>query len=125
VASKPPRFTLPRRLANRRAFLQVQTHGQRFKGKLMVLLLAPPEAPSEALRFGYTVSRKVGNAVVRNRVRRRLKEGVRLRPEAFSPAYTYVTIAFSQAATAPSHDLHAELHLLARRARTWAERQRP
>ena len=89
----------------------------------MVLLLAPPEAPTTGLRFGYTVSRKVGNAVVRNRVRRRLKEGVRLQPEAFCPAYTYVTIAFSQAATAPSQALHAELSQLARRARAWAERQ--
>jgi ribonuclease P protein component len=109
--------------------LYVQSHGQRFKGKLMVLLLAPPEAPLAAsavgLRIGYTVSRKVGNAVVRNRVRRRLKEGVRLEPEAFCSAYAYVTIAFSQAARAPSHELHAELNQLARRAKVWAERQHP
>jgi ribonuclease P protein component len=69
--------------------LYVQSHGQRFKGKLMVLLLAPPEAPLAAsavgLRIGYTVSRKVGNAVVRNRVRRRLKEGVGLSPKRFAP----------------------------------------
>jgi ribonuclease P protein component len=32
-------------------------------------------------RFGFTVSRKVGNAVERNRVRRRLKEAVRLAAE--------------------------------------------
>jgi ribonuclease P protein component len=29
-------------------------------------------------RFGFTVTKKIGNAVVRNRIRRRLKEAVRL-----------------------------------------------
>lgn len=44
-------------------------------------------------RVGFTVSRKVGNAVERNRVRRRLKEIVRLGAgAAMRPAYDYVLI---------------------------------
>jgi ribonuclease P protein component len=39
---------------------------------------APSEQALPAVRVGFTVSRKVGNAVVRNRVRRRLREIVRL-----------------------------------------------
>jgi len=40
--------------------------------------LAPAEIDGPAVRVGFTVSRKVGNAVARNRVRRRLREVARL-----------------------------------------------
>ena len=39
---------------------------------------APAELALPAIRVGFTVSRKVGNAVVRNRVRRRLREIARM-----------------------------------------------
>jgi ribonuclease P protein component len=45
------------------------------------------------VRVGFTVSRRVGNAVERNRVRRRLREMVRLAPaEAFRCGHDYVVI---------------------------------
>ena len=45
------------------------------------------------VRVGFTVSKKVGNAVERNRVRRRLREVVRLAPpERMRPGYDYVLI---------------------------------
>jgi ribonuclease P protein component len=66
------------RLPNRRDFLRVQA-GRRCAMPGFVLQAAP--VPAElvlpAIRVGFTVSRKVGNAVIRNRVRRRLREAAR------------------------------------------------
>jgi ribonuclease P protein component len=57
------------------------------------LLQALNRCEDGPVRVGFTVSRKVGNAVERNRVRRRLKEVVRLaRPERMRRGYDYVLI---------------------------------
>ena len=51
-------------------------------------------------RLGITVSTKVGKAVVRNRIRRRLREIYRLRESAFLPGYDVVLVARVKAAFA-------------------------
>ena len=48
-------------------------------------------------RLGVTVSTKLGHAVVRNRVRRRLREIYRLHEAQFQPGYDLVVVARSQA----------------------------
>ena len=48
-------------------------------------------------RTGYTVSTKLGHAVVRNRVRRRLREIVRLNAPQMRPGYDVVVVARSRA----------------------------
>ena len=59
-----------------------------------VLQAAPaPAALSPPARVGFTVSKKVGNAVVRNRVRRRLREIARqVIPEQARPDLDYVLV---------------------------------
>ncbi|MEA4965931.1 MAG: ribonuclease P protein component [Oscillospiraceae bacterium] len=52
-------------------------------------------------RVGYTVSKKLGHAVVRNRVRRRLREIYRLHEPEFRPGWDLVVVARSRAAAAP------------------------
>lgn len=99
------------RLTERRDFVRVQTEGRRFRGgSLAVLILPTPAAPEgEPARVGFTVSRKVGNAVVRNRVRRRLREITRIHSACLSPSFDYVVIAFPSASSATFARLRDEL----------------
>ena len=54
------------------------------------------------MRVGFTVSKKVGNSAERNRVRRRLREMVRLStPAAMQPGYDYVLIGRRAALNLP------------------------
>ena len=67
----------PQRLKRRAEFLRVAASGRRAAMPGLVLQALAREDTGPA-RLGFTVTRKVGNAVVRNRTRRRLKEAARL-----------------------------------------------
>lgn len=61
-------------------------------------------------RFGFTLTKKVGNAVVRNRARRRLREAVRLAPEiSAKDGHDYVIIGRIEAVRLPFAALQREL----------------
>ena len=63
-------------------------------------------------RVGITVSKKLGGAVVRNRVRRRLREVYRLHEQQFAPGWDIVVVARSRCVTASFEKLtHAYLSL--------------
>lgn len=58
-----------------------------------VVLQARARGDAEGHRVGFTVTKKVGNAVVRNRVKRRLREAARIElAEAACPGFDYVLI---------------------------------
>ena len=61
-------------------------------------------------RLGLTVTKKIGGAVLRNRIRRRLREAVRTRiaPD-MRPGHDYVIVARAESATVPFEELVAEL----------------
>lgn len=58
-------------------FKRIAKHGQKRVTPAFIMQINKTEA-SAGFRLGLTVSRKVGNAVVRNRAKRRLREMVRL-----------------------------------------------
>lgn len=65
-----------RRLRSSGEFAAVRRDGRSWADGLLVLVSRPNEF--DVTRFGFIVSKRVGNAVIRNRVRRRLKEAARL-----------------------------------------------
>ncbi len=75
TAAPPP--GLRKRLRKRAEFLRVASTGRRaaVHGLVLQALARGDDAPA---RLGFTVTKKVGNAVVRNRTRRRLREAARL-----------------------------------------------
>ncbi len=70
----------------------------------------PEAGKSEPPRFGFTVTKKVGNSVVRNRIRRRLREALRLADHALPrERHDYVLVARIEALNAPFDELRGEL----------------
>ena len=65
---------------------------------LLVLYARPNRTGGN--RVGVTVSKKLGKAVVRNRVRRRLREIYRLNEDRFTPGWDIVVVARSRCVTA-------------------------
>ena len=67
-------------------------------------------------RVGITVSKKLGKAHIRNRVRRRFREVYRLNEEMFQPGWDIVVVARSKAVEASFSDLTKGYLTLARKA---------
>lgn len=75
-----------------------------------------PMDDSEPWRAGFVTSGRLGGAVVRNRVRRRLREIVRSHQDQLRQGFWFVIIARHEAATASYRELEDEWLRLARRA---------
>lgn len=84
-------------------FRKLYHNGRSAVGRYMVIYCKPNR--SEENRIGYTVSKKLGHAVVRNRVRRRLREIYRLHETKFQPGLDLVVVA----RTAAVHTTYAKL----------------
>lgn len=116
------------RLKRRREFLLVAAQGRKWVAPGLILqanpqspAAAPPgstDRAAQALRIGFTVSRKVGNAVVRNRVRRRLKAAAELvMPVLARQDCDYVVIGRRQSLNRPFPALVQDLEQALRKVR--------
>jgi ribonuclease P protein component len=93
----------------RRTDFRAAATGARASAKAFVVQ-ARRRAEDGPVRVGFTVSKQVGNAVERNRVRRRLREVVRLSGGAvLRPGYDYVLIGRRTALRLPFHDMQNDL----------------
>jgi ribonuclease P protein component len=111
VREQDRKFAVVERL-KRRSDFRAAAGGVRASGRAFVLQ-ARQRAGDDAIRVGFTVSRQVGNAVERNRVRRRLREIVRLSAAAgaahLRPGHDYVLIGRRAALAAPFDQMVREL----------------
>ena len=97
------------RLKSRPQFLAVR-QGEKRKGGFFLLEVLDRKEPVAEARVGFTVTKKHGNSVERNRMRRRLKEAVRLHAGfAMQPGHDYVVVARRDVLKASFKELAAEL----------------
>ena len=117
LTSDAVRFRFPalRRLKLSREFERVRKEGRAVRGGLLMLSVLPVDG-EKRFRVGLITSRRVGGAVARNRVRRRLREIVRRNQQALKGGIWFVVIARRSAAQTDSAVLEAEWLRLARRA---------
>jgi ribonuclease P protein component len=101
------------RMRRRSDFTAAVRRGSRSGRKLLTgHLLVPAAGEDTPPRAGFVVNRAVGNAVVRNRVRRRLRVLVREYLSSLPRGSLLVVRAHPQAATVSQADLAAELGLV-------------
>ena len=96
------------RLSKARDFAAVRKGGRRWVDDLLVLMARPNGL--EVTRTGYVVSKRVGGAVIRNRVKRRFREAMRL--SEVNPGWDLVLVARRKAAYADYQRLHGSLSRL-------------
>lgn len=100
------RFTKAERLRHRRDFLRAQALGKRLYTRHFGVTLAPPAATSP--RLGLVVTKRLGKAAQRNRVKRLLREFFR-RHRTQLPAVDLVIMAKKGAAALGYHQVEEEL----------------
>jgi len=103
----PPSSAAHRLTGSARFSLAIRT-GRRAGSDTLVLHLARPDEVGPP-RVGFVVSRAVGNAVTRNRVRRRLRELVRLRRGCLATGSLLVVRALPPSAGASYAELRSDL----------------
>ena len=100
------------RLKKRAEFLKVAAARAKWVTPGLILQARRRQAPEGAadIRVGFTVSRKVGGAVVRNRARRRLRHAAeRVMPDQAAGARDYVLIGRRTTIDRPFEDLVTDL----------------
>lgn len=105
------------RLAKNRDFQRVYRRGKSCGTHLMALVWS--RAPRGELKFGFSASKKVGNAVTRNRARRRMRECVRLRLDKIRPGYHMIFIARRAIADASYQSIEKCTEKLLTQAKLW------
>ncbi|GEP43969.1 ribonuclease P protein component [Brevifollis gellanilyticus] len=102
------------RLKESRDFAVIKAQGQSQSGRYFVLALLRDETMPD-FRFGLVTGKRLGNAVVRNRLRRQIREIIRENRGLIAPGMKFVTIARWRAPDAEFAEMSQDWTRLARR----------
>lgn len=100
-------------------FQDIRRRGRSYSNEYLVLCILPNGLPYS--RYGFSVSSRIGNAVTRNRIKRRLREAMRLRMDSVQPGWDLVFIARNPIRSADYHQMDAACARLLRRAQLLVE----
>lgn len=102
------------RVRENRRFQEIRRQGRSYTNELLVLCVLPNQLSYS--RFGFSVSSRIGHAVKRNQIKRRLREVMRLRMDCIQPGWDLIWIARNPIRSADYHDMEAACARLLRRA---------
>ena len=109
------------RLTGSKRFSQIHSGGSSAANRLLVIRYLANA--SNCSRFGFLVSKRIGNAAVRNKVKRRLREAVRLNP--VKSGWDAIFIVRRGAGSAKYQDLKDAIDNLLQRANLVDEPPQP
>jgi ribonuclease P protein component len=108
-------------LRKRAEFLAVASSGKRWVAPGFILQIGDAHEPSKNVRYGLTASGKIGNAVARNRARRRLRAmAFQIMPYA-SPEHDYVLVARASTPACAFTAMQQDLSKGLKRLKLWRE----
>jgi len=109
------KYGFPRsvRLRKKAEFERVFAEGKRYRAPLCVLYVLHHPCSKEK-KVGIAVGRKLGKATVRNKIKRRIREILRLHLPQLLPGTHLVVVARSRASDADFHELERTLLCLMR-----------
>jgi ribonuclease P protein component len=100
-------------------FNRVYRMGRSIANKFLVLYYLPNE--NNNIRVGLSISKKVGKSVVRNRIRRLIKENIRLNVQNIKEGYDIIIIARVMSSKCSYEDINWALNNLFKRAKILKE----
>ena len=109
------RFPKHNRLLRRHEFLRLSREGRRVHTKLFMAAYAPGR--TLRTRIGITVTRKVGSAAKRNRIKRQVREFFRIHRKRFPDGLDINVVAKKESVHADGEALRASLNALFARLR--------
>lgn len=107
------------RLKKRKEFAYIFRKGESVSSKYLVLTFV--KSKLKLFKVGFSCGKKVGIAVVRNKVKRRIKECAYFYRDNFKQGYNYIFVAKQNASTASFEELKQSVEYLLKKANLFQE----